>query len=268
MPELGVAWATDIAILELSGSSVEDRGDHLILRSPLNPRHHWGNCILVTDSGAVDDAERWVGVFEAAFPAADWIAIGLTRMPADAGSWQEKGVELEPLEVLSTSSAPRQAMLPEGYEVRRLAGDDWDRTVQLSVEENEATRGTEAASYEGFARTRAEVTRALCEHRGDLAAYFGAFAGDVLAAHLGVVCCGATGRYQSVLTRAPHRRRGLGSHLVGVAARWAAARGCDRWVIVTEATNPAGRVYRALGFEPSSTYVQAHRSSARSRARW
>jgi GNAT superfamily N-acetyltransferase len=262
VPELDVGWATDVAILELSGSSVEDHGDHLILRSPQNPRHHWGNCVLVADPGAVDDAERWVGIFAAAFPAADWIAIGLTRMPADAGPWQENGVELEPLEVLSASRVPRQTALGDGYVVRRLAGDDWDRAVRLSVEENEATRGTDAASYEGFARTRAEVTRALCEDRRDLAAYFGAFSGDVLAAHLGVVRCGATGRYQSVLTGAAHRRRGLASHLVGVAARWAASRGCDRWVIVTETTNPAGRVYRALGFEPEGTYVEAYRSSA------
>jgi GNAT superfamily N-acetyltransferase len=262
MRDLDVGWATDVAILELSGSSVEDRGDHLIVSSPHNPRHHWGNCILVADPDAVLDAGRWIGAFEEAFPSADWVAIGLTRLPADPGPWQEHGVELEPHEVLSTSSVPRQGTLADGYEVRRLGGDDWEQTVRLSVEENESTRGADAASYEAFARTRAGVTRALCEERSDLAAYFGAFAGGALAAHLGVVCCGPLARYQSVLTAGTHRRRGLASHLVGVAAGWAAGRACDRWVIVTETTNPAGRIYRALGFQPSSTYVQAYRSSA------
>jgi hypothetical protein len=56
-----------------------------------------------------------------------------------------------------------------------------------------------------------------------------------------------TARYPRVGTDEGHRRRGLASYLLGVAARWAADPGCGRWVIVTEATNPAGRVYRSLG---------------------
>ena len=52
---------------------------------------------------------------------------------------------------------------------------------------------------------------------------------------------------------------GLASHLLGVAARWAADHGCDHWVIVTEATNPAGRIYRSVGFEPGTASVQAYR---------
>ena len=69
------------------------------------------------------------------------------------------------------------------------------------------------------------------------------------------------GALQSVGTDDEHRRRGLASHLLGVAALWAADRGCDRWVIVTEATNPPGRVYRSLGFEPDTGTAQAYRKS-------
>jgi GNAT superfamily N-acetyltransferase len=93
----------------------------------------------------------------------------------------------------------------------------------------------------------------------DVAAFLGAFADGVLVASLGIVRCGTTARYQGVGTDAPHRRRGLASHLLGVAARWAADHGCDRWVIVTEATNPAGRVYRSVGFEPGTATIQAYR---------
>lgn len=75
--------------------------------------------------------------------------------------------------------------------------------------------------------------------------------------------CGATARYQGVGTSAEHRRRGLASHLLGVAAQWSADRGCDRWVIVTEPTNPAGRVYRSLGFMPDTGAVRAYRRPAR-----
>jgi hypothetical protein len=84
MRKLSLGWATDVAVLEHTGSTIDDRGDHLVVRTPHNPTFDWGNCVLVTDPGAVDDAERWVRVFQASFPAASWVAIGLIRMPGDA----------------------------------------------------------------------------------------------------------------------------------------------------------------------------------------
>ena len=257
MRELPLGWATDLAVLEHTGSTVDDRGDHLVVRTPDNPTFHWGNCLLVTDPGAVDDAERWLETFQDAFPAATWVAIGLARLPADAAAWTAHGLELEVDDVLATRTLPRQTALTAGYAVRRLGGDDWDQVVEGALAENERTGGWERASYEPFARARADAERALSER--DVAAFFGAFAGEVLVASLGIVRCGATARYQSVGTAAEHRRRGLASHLLGVAARWAADRGCDRWVIVTEATNPAGRVYRSVGFELDLANVQAYR---------
>jgi GNAT superfamily N-acetyltransferase len=261
MPELDLdaGWATDIAVHELSGANVEDLGDHLVVRSPLNPRYHWGNCILVREPDAADDADRWVGVFLEAFPSADWIAIGLRRLPADVAPWAAHGAELEAIEVLTTRELPRLTALPDGYEVRALAGDDWEQTVTLAVDENARTGSYPADSYEAFSRLRAEESRALCDREDDVAAYFGAFAGGVLAAQLGVVRCGGDGRYQNVLTGEAHRRHGLASHLVGVAASWAADRGCGRWVIVTERTNPALAVYRGVGFVPDGVNVQAYR---------
>ena len=86
---------------------------------------------------------------------------------------------------------------------------------------------------------------------------------ETLVASLGIVCCDTTARYQAVGTDPQHRRRGLATHLLGVAARWSADHGCDRWVIVTEATNPAGRVYRSVGFEQDIGNAQAYRRPPR-----
>src|SRR5450759_1932778 len=107
-----------------SGSTLEDRGDHLLVRTPHNPEFHWGNCLLVMDEDAVDDAGRWVGTFQSAFPEATWVAIGLTRMPDDQDAWAGQGLELELDDVLTTRTVPRQTPLPEGYAVRRLSGED------------------------------------------------------------------------------------------------------------------------------------------------
>ena len=257
MHDLPPGWATDIAVLEHSGSDVEDRGDHLLVRSPHNPDFHWGNCLFVTDANTLNDAARWVTTFRSAFPDANWIAMGLIRMPDDQEPWLALGLELELDEVLTTIDLPLQTPLPEGYTARRLAGEDWEQSVARAVSENLLTNTYEAQSHERFAKARAKAQRALSD--SNVGVRFGAFAGDQLVAELGIVRCGTTARYQSVGTDDEHRRRGLASHLLGAAARWAAGQGCDRWVIVTEATNPAGRVYRSVGFEPDVGNVTAYR---------
>jgi GNAT superfamily N-acetyltransferase len=261
MPDFPPGWATDLAILEHSGSIVEDHGDHLLIRTPSNPDFYWGNCLFVTDESAVDDAGRWVQTFHSAFPAASWVAIGLIRMPADREAWVTRGLELERDDVLTTRTVPRHTPLPEGYVVRRFAGDDWAHSVARSVAENDRTGEEEPRSFGRFAMAQTQVRRELSDR--DLGAWFGAFADDVLVADLGIVRCGRTARYQSVSTDEDHRRRGLATHLLGVAARWAGDHSCDRWVIVTEATNPAGRVYRSVGFEPDICNAQAFRKPAR-----
>jgi GNAT superfamily N-acetyltransferase len=261
MRALPVGWATDLAVLEHSGSTVEEHDDHVVVRSPRNPTFHWGNCVLVTNPDSVDDAQRWAAVFEAAFPSATWVAIGLAQMPRDTAAWAERGLELELDDVLSTDALPRQTPLPAGYAVRRLDGDDWDQVLAGELAENHRTGEYEPQSHERFVRARMQIQRSLSER--ETGAFFGAFSEGVLAGHLGIVRCGETARYQDVGTDARHRRRGLASHLLGVAARWAAGHGCARWVIITEATNPAGRVYRSVGFETDVANAQAYRPPPR-----
>ena len=112
-------WVTDLAVLELTGSTVDDRGDHLVVRTPANPGYHWGNCLLVTESGTVDDAARWYDAFRLEFPTAGWVAIGLPRLPRDPQAWNSRSIDLEQNDVLTTTTVPRASALPAGYTVRR-----------------------------------------------------------------------------------------------------------------------------------------------------
>lgn len=255
-------WETDLAVLRHTGSLFDDRGDHVVVRSPHNPTFHWGNLVFVTDTNSVDDAERWVSVFRDAFPEAGWVTLGLIRLPDDETSWTKQGLAVELDEVLTTTTLPRQTPLAEGYAVRQLESDeDWTAYVRRALMENDRTEENPAESYAVYMEAQAAARRAMSE-RG-VAAFFGAFDGDALAADLGIVRCGTTARYQSVGTDEGHRRRGLASHLLGVAARWSVERGCSRWVIITESTNPAGRVYRSVGFEPDLGNAQAYRKPPR-----
>ena len=257
MRELSPGWATDLAVLAHSGSTIEDHGEHLVVRTPANPEFHWGNCLFVTDERAVDDAARWVSTFRSAFPNATWVAIGLVRMPVAADAWAEQGLEVELDDVLTTGTLPRQTPLAEGYTAGRIAGADWEQYARRAIRENEQAGEFDLETHEKFVRARTRSRRALSER--NVAAFFGAFADGQLVADLGIVRCGRTARYQTVGTDPDHRRRGLASHLLGRAARWAADRDCDRWVILTETANPAGRLYRSLGFEPDTGNAQAYR---------
>lgn len=263
MTRMPPGWATDVAILELTGSEVTDRGDHLVVRTPGNPDYHWGNCILVTDPTAVDDVDRWTSAFAAEFPEATWFAAGLPAMPHDAQAWADRGVEIEQLDVLTTTTRPATAPLADGYTVRQLAGDDWERIAARDIAANMQTGEYDTEVHERFVHGKVTSRRELCE-RG-LAAFFGAFAGDELVADLGIVQCGPFARFQDVGTDADHRRRGLASHLLGVAAAWAADQGCSTWVIVTESTNAAGRVYRRAGFTLDDAEFNAYRHPGRAR---
>jgi len=247
---IGLGWRTDLAVLRYGGSRIEEHGDHLIVRTPANPTYHWGNFVLVTDPGTVNDAGRWRSAFAESFPDARHIAIGLPTEP-DASSWGD--LEVEASDVLVATGAVASRALPSGYAVRRIETEaDWAASTALNDEH-----------YPGepeFARLRSE-NRARMVRAGDLT-WLGAFTeeGDRLVAELGIVLVdGDLARYQSVLTHADHRRRGLTGHLLGVAADHARAAGAGRLVIIADADTDAGRLYRAAGFELTETAWQVYR---------
>ena len=133
-----LGWATDLAILELTGSTVDYREDYVVVRTPGNPDYHWGHCLLVTDKASVNDADRWAGIFHEEFPEATWLAVGLPTMPHDVDAWARHGMDLEQLDVLATASIPRSAALADGYTVRHLTGEDWDTMAAREIADNTA----------------------------------------------------------------------------------------------------------------------------------
>jgi hypothetical protein len=52
-----LGFRTDLALLTASGSVVEDRGTHLVVRSPDNPSYFWGNFLLLA-AAPVPGGER------------------------------------------------------------------------------------------------------------------------------------------------------------------------------------------------------------------
>lgn len=253
---------TDLQLLILEGSVIEERADYFVIRSPLRPSFHWGNYVYVPDSQDCDDVDRWVAAFQLEFPEADWVAIGLSQHPR-GDRWERAGFDVSADEVLTSASLPASSPLRPGYTQRCISSDeDWQ---QLANETAESLALTFEGSPDDFATFNQEqqATRRRLVADGHMA-FFAAFDEmDQLAASLGIVCLGGgarIARYQSVFTSPAHRRRGLAAHLLGVAARWAFERGARELVIVTDHDNPAGLLYRRLGFRPGASDVTAYRA--------
>lgn len=258
MKTITAGWETDLAILEHTGSQVDVHDDFLVVKSPHNPEYHWGNFILVTNKKLVSDSGKWLKIFESHFPEAKWLAIGLPEYPKSMDGWGSCGAEVERMDVLKAIAKPATPEIASGYTSRILGGNDWDLLLAREISENLKSGDHDLESFERFITKSIDSYRTLSD-RG-LAAWFGVFHESELVADLGIVLCGDTARYQSVQTDAKHRRKGLASHLLGQAASWAYSKGCKSWVIVTESTNGAGRVYRRAGFVSDLETVSVYRS--------
>lgn len=251
------ALHTDLAIHRLSGALITTYDDHLVVRSPDNPHFHWGNCLWVTDPGAVEETDRWLGRFEELLPDARWRSVGLVSPPTGA-SWQAAGLTLDVCDSLVAHAQPRLSELPDGYRARPLSTDeDWAASIAYRIAERARSGGPHDPDVMPFYRADGATRRRLVE--AGHAAWFGAYddAGAQVG-ELGIVDCGGAGRYQSVMTALEHRRRGIAGHLIGRAAAWAAASGCTSWVIVAETGSTAGRLYRSFGFEPAAPSATAY----------
>lgn len=257
MNNFAAGWETDLAILRLSGASIEEFDDHTVVKSPQNPTFHWGNFVLVSDHSQVDNPNRWVSTFEKSFPGAGWVSIGLPTFPANPEAWESLGLELETMEVLKADELPPLPNIASPYHSRQFLASDWQLLLEREIASNIKSGEHNPDSFEPFIRKSIENYQKISQE--GKAAWFGAFHHDELVADLGIVLCGEIARYQSVQTDENHRKQGLASNLLGMAAQWSGQMGCSSWVIVTETTNDAGRVYRRAGFKPDVETVTAYR---------
>ena len=188
-------------------------------------------------------------------------APGLIRMPDRQDGWVPQGMDLETDDTLTTRTLPRQTPLPQGYTVRRLSEQDWAQSVARSMAENDRTNEQDPQSFERFAKGQAQARRApirggdrsvLQRIRERLA--------HRRSRHRPV-------RHDRAQPERRHRREAPATRAGLPSPRLCCAvgrrSGLHRWIIVTEATNPAERIYRSLGFEPDIGNAQAYRKPPR-----
>jgi ribosomal protein S18 acetylase RimI-like enzyme len=253
-----VVWATDLDVLPLD-RVVERRGGYLVVRSPGNPRHYWGNLLLFDREPRAGDASHWEALFAEEFadePRVRHTTFAWDRSDGVAGAAREefaaRGYDVEESVGLVAERLIAHSRENREVVVRRLDpngdGELWAAVVELQVATRDEGHEEEAerAFNELWLGSRRDLFRA---GRG---AWFVALDPETgaLAGSLGIVVTDGRGRYQSVVTAPEYRRRGICSRLVVEVASYAAAEhGAARLVIAADEDYHALGLYESLGFE-------------------
>jgi ribosomal protein S18 acetylase RimI-like enzyme len=260
-----LVWATDIDVLP--ADRVVERRDppdgpgHLVVRSPSNPGHYWGNFLVFDEPPQAGGGARFEAAFAAAFPQASHRTLCWDVSEGEEGAsraeFLERGYRMmmnggliaHPEELVRHPRANREV------EIRRLdpAADAdtllWEGSLALDIVINNNDPDP-IDDYEPFARRRRQDLRELFSagHGGWYVA-LDPESGSVVGA-CGVVATGPRGRFQSVATHPEHERRGICRRLVAQAGSDAAARhGLRDLVIVADTDGPAFGIYESLGFQ-------------------
>jgi ribosomal protein S18 acetylase RimI-like enzyme len=257
-----LAWATDLDVLP-AGRVVERRNGYLLVRSPSNPTHFWGNFLVFDDAPGEGDGRRWEELFDTEFADIDRIrhhAFAWDRVDGTAGRAHEefalRGYTIDECIGLVANADDIQPHPREnrGVVVRTVdpaEGADealWQAVLELQTANRE--EGHEEAEYLAFSRARLRDLRVhLVDGRG---AWFVAIdeASGTVAASCGIIVTGTRGRFQAVDTALAYRRRGICSRLVVEAARHATEQyDAERFVIVADVGYHALGLYESLGFK-------------------
>ncbi|HWF53343.1 MAG TPA: GNAT family N-acetyltransferase [Solirubrobacteraceae bacterium] len=256
-----LVWATDIDVLP-TDHEVLRRDRYLVVHSPSNPAHWWGNFLLFDEPPDGGDGERWEAAFAAEFGARPgvrhrvfaWDVVDGAEGAADSefvvrGYARERSVGLiaTPDQIRAHPRADRdvtvRALRPDGDAAL------WGAIVDLQAAERPALVG-ETEHLEFLRRRQAEL-RAM--FRTGAGAWYAALGtrGEVVGS-CGIVVTAGRARYQHVSTAAEHRRRGICSRLLVDAAAHAIEHfTAESFVIAADPEYHALGLYESLGFTAS-----------------
>jgi Acetyltransferase (GNAT) domain len=258
-----LVWATGIDVLPPE-RLVTRRDSYLVVCSPTNPTHYWGNLLVFDDAPGPGDGARWEALFEAEFagdPRVTHRTFTWDRTDDERGAAQQefaaRGYEVElsvgmiagPDEIHPHPRANRdvevKALDP------RLGGRDeplWQQVLEIHVAGRDPERFSEE-EHRVFSQARQAELRAMFQ--AGAGAWYVALDGEIVAGSLGIVVTSGRARYQAVDTIATHRRRGVCSRLLVDAAHHAVATyGASSLVIVADPEYHAAGIYESVGFRP------------------
>jgi ribosomal protein S18 acetylase RimI-like enzyme len=253
-----LAFRTDLAMLEHSGSTVEDRGTHLVVRTLDNPAYWWGNFLLLAEAPADEHAAAgWLRDFEREFPNARHRTLGVdgtVGTATDLAPFTALGMEPDASVVMTAAEVHPPSRPNTDATYRPLASDDdWQQQIQLSGV------GEDVGYDLPFVTAKARAERRLVD--AGYGAWWGAFEGDRLLASMGLFTASeGLARFQSVKTHPDARGRGLAGTLVHRVSRYGFEElGARTLVMVADPDYLAIRIYRSVGFADTERQLQVER---------
>ena len=269
MDLISLGYRTDLALLQLGGTQVEDRGDHLVVRSRHNPTFWWGNFLLLSRVPPPEDTDAWFARFEAEFPDAEHRAFGFDGVDghvSDLAEFAQRGMHCETATVMSASGVHPPPRPNHEATYRKLSSDDdWAQSIALRVACNDDEENDDPGHLE-FTTLRAATNRALT--LAGHGAWFGAFVDGRLLSQMGLVAASpGLARFQSVETHPDARGQGLAGTLVERVSRYGFGElGATTLVMVADPEYSAIRLYRSVGFVDGESQLQAERAPAAARS--
>jgi ribosomal protein S18 acetylase RimI-like enzyme len=255
-----LGFRTDLALLQLGGTTVEDRRDHLVVRSPHNPTFWWGNFLLLSQVPAPGDIDGWLNRFAAEFPDAKHLALGFdggSGRIEDLAAFTERGLQCDASTVMSASAVHEPPRPNRDATYRQLTSDDdWAQSVELNLAANDER---EEETHREFVTLKTATNRALTDagHGG----WFGAFVDGALVSQMGLFAASpGLARFQSVETHPDARGGGLAGTLVHHVSQYGLGElGATTLVMVADPDYSAIRLYRSVGFTDGESQLQAER---------
>jgi GNAT superfamily N-acetyltransferase len=266
-----LVWATSLDVLP-PDRVIERRPGFLVIRSPSNPTHYWGNLLLFDRAPCPGGGPRWEALFDAAFdddPRVQHRTFSWDQVDGSVGAAREEfadrgyhvgenvGLIANADQVVSHARENREVTVRTLDSTIGVDEALWDAVVELQLANHEDD-GLDDGEHRTFIRARLEGLRAL--FRAGRGAWYVAIeprTGDLVAS-CGIVVTAGRGRFQLVDTALSHRRRGISSRLVVEAARRASIeQGATRFVIEADPEYHAIGLYESLGFERAEVVVGA-----------
>lgn len=268
-PASTLGFRSELIFHRHDGEVIDCRAQHgcQVIRTPSNPTYYWGNYLLFDAAPRAGDVRRWPALFEeliaARQPLSTHRAFGWMEDSAgDVASFLDAGYTRNDATVMQRRGVPHVPSPAVAAELRPLARTgaaaerEWAALCELGLATRAPVHGE--AEYRPFMQRRVAAWRGLADAgRGE---WFGAFVAEdsgksQLVAALGIYAeqhaedGERIARYQSVMTDAAYRRRGLCRALIACAAAFAVdTLYANRLIIVAAAGEMPEQLYAGLGF--------------------
>lgn len=243
-------YLTD-CILHRYRGEIKERSDHLVIRTPSNPTHYWGNLLLFKEPPCDGDCDKMIDAYHSEFGAASGhVAIGWESQELGVVSeFKEKGYDVMEDIVLKLDHPRTPSRLNNGLIIEKIEDESqWNDVLELQAKEYVTWD-----SSEGFGVFRKRLLEGLrnLKNQGH-GEWWGAYSEGKLIGSMGLYfdISRKVGRFQLVDTDSDHRRKGvcgtLLHHIVQDAYENSES---PELFIVTEQDNPSARVYESVGFK-------------------